>query len=61
MRRSGHISTSGLIFNPQFEIPIDCFLFDCTHFGGAYAKIYAMRVLSEKGARVKIRRNPQKS
>jgi len=37
MRKNGHNSAS--IFNPKFEIP-KCFLFD-THFGGAYANIYA--------------------
>jgi len=28
MRRNGEISTSGQIFNPKFEIPIGCFLFE---------------------------------
>ena len=27
MRRNGHISTSGQIFNPKFEISMGCFLF----------------------------------
>ena len=28
MRRNGQISTSGQIFNPKFEIPMGCFLFE---------------------------------
>jgi len=28
MRRNGQNSTSGQIFNPKFEIPIGCFLFE---------------------------------
>ena len=28
MRRNGHNSTSGQIFNPKFEIPMGCFLFE---------------------------------
>jgi len=27
MRRNGHKTTSGQIFNPKFEIPMGCFLF----------------------------------
>jgi len=40
MRRNGQNSTSNQIFNPKFETPIDCFLFD-NEFGGDYYKIYA--------------------
>ena len=28
MRRNGQNSTSGQIFNPKFEIPVSCFLFE---------------------------------
>ena len=39
MRRNGHKTTSGHIFNPKFETPMGCFLLDY-EFWGAYSKIY---------------------
>ena len=39
LRPNGRNFTSGHIFNPNFENPMGCFLFDA-NFGGAYARIY---------------------
>jgi len=47
MRRNGQNFTSGQILNPKFEIPMGC-LYSNTNFDGASAKIYRLRVLSEK-------------
>ena len=40
MRRNWHISTSGSIFTPEFEIAIGG-SYSTTNFGGVFAKIYA--------------------
>jgi len=39
MHRNGHKTTSGQMFNPKFETPMGCFLFDYK-FWGAYYEVY---------------------
>jgi len=40
MRRNSQISTSGQIFNPKFEIPIGCFLFEYEIWWGFRQDLY---------------------
>ena len=40
MRRNGHNSTSGQIFNPKFEIPMGCFLFEYEIWWGFCQDLY---------------------
>ena len=40
MRRNGQNSTSGEIFNPKFEIPIGCFLFEYEIWWGFRQDLY---------------------
>ena len=56
MRRNGHKTTSGQMFNPKFETPMGCFLFDA-NFGGAYYKIYRYAYFVRKTAFVGLMQN----
>ena len=51
MFRNGHNSTSGQNFNPKFEIPVSCFLFEY-EIWWASAKIYRPTCFERKTASV---------
>jgi len=43
MRRNNENSTSGQIFNPKFEIPMGCFLFEYEIWWGFHQDLYVYR------------------